>query len=62
MTSIEILEGKIYLIHWYGSDIDKKYVKNDVDYVMKLEGTDYTRHILKHDSLDYIFTRIRLLS
>lgn len=62
MTSIEISDGKICLVHWYGSDIDKKYVKNDVDYLMKLEGTDYTRHILKHDSLDYIFTRIRLLS
>ena len=62
MTSIEITEGNIYLIHWYGSDIDKKYIKNDIDYLMKLEGTDYTRHILKHDSLDYIFTRIRLLS
>ncbi|MCK5200482.1 MAG: metallophosphoesterase family protein, partial [Spirochaetales bacterium] len=62
MTSIEIADGNIYLVHWYGSDIDKKYVKNDVDYLMELEGTDYTRHILKHDSLDYIFTRIRLLS
>ena len=62
MTSIEISERNIYLIHWYGSDIDKKYIKNDVEYLIKLEGTDYTRHILKHDSLDYIFTRIRLLS
>ncbi len=62
MTSIEIADGNIYLVHWYGSDIDKKYVKSDIDYLMKLEGTDYTRHILKHDSLDYIFTRIRLLS
>ncbi len=62
MTCLEISEGNIYLIHWYGSDIDKKYVKNDLEYVFKLEGTDYTRHILKHDSLDYIFTRIRLLS
>lgn len=62
MTSIEIADGNIYLIHWYGSDIDKKYVKNDLEYITKLEGTDYTRHILKHDSLDYIFTRIRLLS
>jgi len=62
MTSIEIAEGNIYLIHWYGSDIDKKYVKSELEYLAKLEGTDYTRHILKHDSLDYIFTRIRLLS
>ncbi len=62
MTSIEIADGNIYLVHWYGSDIDKKYVKNDLEYITKLEGTDYTRHILKHDSLDYIFTRIRLLS
>ncbi len=62
MTSIEITEGNISLIHWYGPDIDKKYIKEDIDYLMKLEGTDYTRHILKHDSLDYIFTRIRLLS
>ncbi len=62
MTSIEIAQGNIYLIHWYGSDIDKKYVKSELEYLAKLKGTDYTRHILKHDSLDYIFTRIRLLS
>jgi polynucleotide 5'-kinase involved in rRNA processing len=62
MTSIEISEGEIYLVHWYGSDIDKRYVKNDFEYLTKLEGTDYIRHILKHDTLDYIFTRIRLLS
>lgn len=62
MTSLEITGGNIALVHWYGSNIDKKYVKNDMNYLMKLEGTDYTRHILKHDSLDYIFTRIRLLS
>lgn len=62
MTSLEIADGNISLVHWYGSDINIKYVKKDVDYLFKLEGTDYTRHILKHDSLDYIFTRIRLLS
>jgi UDP-2,3-diacylglucosamine pyrophosphatase LpxH len=62
MTAIEIAEGTISLVHWYGSDIDKKYVKNDLEYITKLEGTDYKRHILKHDNLDYIFTRIRLLS
>lgn len=62
MTSIEIGEGNISLVHWYGSDIKKKYVKKDLHYLTKLEGTDYTRHVLKHDSLDYIFTRIRLLS
>ena len=62
MTAIEIADGDISLVHWYSSDIDKKYVKKDLDYLMKLDGTNYTRHILKHDSLDYIFTRIRLLS
>ena len=62
MTSIEIADGNIYLVHWYGANIKKKHIKNDLDYIKKLEGTDYTRHILKHDSLDYIFTRIRLLS
>jgi len=62
MTAIEIAEGNISLVHWYGSDIATKYVKNDLEYITKLEGTDYTRHILKHDTLDYIFTRIRLLS
>ncbi len=62
MTSIEIADGDISLVHWYSSEIDKKYVKRELDYIMKLEGTDYTRHILKHDSLDYIFTRIRFLS
>lgn len=62
MTSIEIADGNISLVHWYGGTTNPKYINPDPRFTSRLEGTDYTRHILKHDTLDYIFTRIRLLS
>ena len=62
MTCIEIADGNINLVHWYSGQTNPKYIDPDSGYTSVLEGTDCIRHILKHDTLDYIFTRIRLLS
>ncbi len=62
MTGLEISGGKIKLVHWFDSNIDKKYVREDIKNTTNLDGTDYYRTVLKSDDLDYIFTRIRLLT
>ncbi len=62
MTSLEISGGIISLVHWFDSTTKKKYLNKDKEYYQKLTGTDITRFILKHDSLNYIFNKIQLLS
>jgi len=62
MTAIEIADGQIKLVHWFDSNVDKKYVREDLDNTTQLGNTDYFRTVLKSDDLDYIFTRIRLLT
>lgn len=62
MTAIEIQNGKIYLVHWFHKDIDKRYRMEDESKTRQLGESNYYRTVLKKDSLDYIFTRIRLLT
>lgn len=62
MTAIELSNGQIKLVHWFDSNVDKKYVRDDVKNTTNLKGTDFFRTVLKSDDLDYIFTRIRLLT
>ncbi len=62
MTAIEITGGQIKLVHWFNSNIDKKYIREDIDNTTQLNNTGYFRTVLKSDDLDYIFTRIRLLT
>ncbi len=61
MTSIEIMDGTISLVHWFDKNIKKKYLDRNSIYYTHIEGTDISRYILKHDSLDYLFSKIRLL-
>ncbi len=62
MTSLEISEGVISLVHWFDRRIKKKYLNKDKEYYQKLPGTDITRFTLKHDTLNYIFAKIQLLT
>ena len=62
ITSIEISGGGIGLVHWFDGARSRKYI-DDRDYgPERVEGTDYYRMVVKREPLDYIFTRIRLLS
>ncbi len=61
MTSIEIEDGIISLVHWFDKNTREKYINKDSSYYMRLSGTDISRYVLKHDTLDYIFTKIKLL-
>ena len=62
ITAIEIQSGKIALVHWFDRKVDKKYIREDEKNTTRLDETDYFRTILKRDDLDYIFTRIELLT
>ena len=62
ITAIEIHNGKIGLVHWFDRKVDKKYIRDDEKNPPRLDETDYFRTVLKRDDLDYIFTRIELLT
>jgi len=62
ITSIEIYEGKIFLVYWFNKEITGKYFDFEKEKPERLNNSNYYRFILKQESLDYIFTRVKLLS
>ncbi len=62
MTAIEIKKGKIYLIYWFDSNKSKRYLNYDNVKSKQFKDTQYYKAILKKESLDYIFNRIKLLT
>ena len=62
MTCLELSNGTITLAHWFDDKRSSKYLQY-ADYTTEaLPGTHYHRVEIKSESLDYIFTRIRLLA
>jgi hypothetical protein len=62
ITSLEIENGIIRLVHWFDRNTSKRYLKNYGYDPVPLNNTDYYRMIINEEKLDYIFTRIQLLS
>ncbi len=62
LTAIEISGGNISLIHWFDRNSSVKNYSYREELIKKLENSSYCKMVLKSDSLDYIFTRIRLLA
>jgi UDP-2,3-diacylglucosamine pyrophosphatase LpxH len=62
MTCLEITEGRIALVHWFDDRKSDKYLRYSGYSTEQLPGTDFHRVVIKSDSLDYIFSRIRLLA
>jgi UDP-2,3-diacylglucosamine pyrophosphatase LpxH len=62
ITALEIENGLIRLVHWFDKNTSKKYLKNYGYDPVQLDETDYYRMIINEEALDYIFTRIDLLS
>ncbi|MBN2551469.1 MAG: metallophosphoesterase, partial [Spirochaetales bacterium] len=60
ITAIEIADGDIALVHWFDATRSRNHF--DEQDPKRLPGTDYHRAVLNQDTLDYIFTRIRLLA
>ena len=62
ITALEIEKGMIRLVHWFDKNTSKRYLKNYGYDPVPLENSDYYRMIINEEKLDYIFTRINLLS
>ncbi len=62
VTGLEIEKGNISLVHWFDKEISKKYLKNKGYDPEQLGDSSYYRMVINQESLDYIFTRIRLLA
>lgn len=62
MTCLEIVDGKIKLIHWFDKNISKKYLKQSGYQPEKLGDSDFYRMVINEESLEYVFARIKFLS
>lgn len=62
ITGIEIAGGKISLVHWFDGTRSSKYFNYDGLDPEQLDDTSYYRMPLKEDYLEYIFSRIELLT
>lgn len=62
ITSLEIVNQSIYLVHWFHPRKSRKYLDVAEHSPERLSNTPYYRLILKQDPLDYVFARIKLLT
>lgn len=62
ITAIEIVNGNISLVHWLGGDQHPDRFDTDDSHPKRLGDTPYYRVVLRRESLEYVFARIRLLS
>lgn len=62
MTCLEIEKGHIRLVHWFDSDISKKYLQKTGYQSEQIAGTKYYRMVINEETLDYVFTRIKFLA
>jgi predicted phosphodiesterase len=61
VTAIEIAAGRITLVIWFDRRRSRKYSETVGHKSQQLERSDFFRVVLKKESLDYIFSRIKLL-
>jgi UDP-2,3-diacylglucosamine pyrophosphatase LpxH len=62
ITGIEINKGFISLVYWFDINRSKRYLNyKNVEY-KRLKKTNFFKAVLKRDNLDYLFTRIKLLT
>ncbi|NTW83928.1 MAG: metallophosphoesterase [Chlorobiaceae bacterium] len=62
ITALEIEGSKIRLVYWFNGKQSRKFISSRDNRPMELGSTGFSRIVLNEDSLDYVFTRIRLLT
>lgn len=62
ITGIEIKKGKIYLVYWFDRNLSSRYLEYRGVKSKQFDGTDFYKALLNTESLDYVFSRINLLS
>jgi UDP-2,3-diacylglucosamine pyrophosphatase LpxH len=61
ISAIEIEGGRISLVHWAKEGKVRPYLLEEALLKDGIEGTDFSRYLLKQADLDYVFARIDLL-
>jgi UDP-2,3-diacylglucosamine pyrophosphatase LpxH len=61
-TAIEISGGDIQLVYWFDERKNQKRITLYEDGPFPIEGTTFSKLVLKKDHLDYIFNKIKLLA
>lgn len=61
VTALEIEDGAITLVQWTGAKGPREYVSREELESGGIEGTPFTRHVLRRSPLDEVFARIDLL-
>jgi predicted phosphodiesterase len=62
ITALEIEGNKIRLVYWYNGKQSRKFTSDRNNQPTELGSTGFSRVVLNEDSLDYVFSRIRLLA
>jgi len=62
INCLEIEKGNIALVTWYDEENNKSNITYNPITHIKLDNSSFSKVKLKKDSLDYIFTRINLLT
>jgi len=62
ITAIEIEDGYIRLVHYFDKNKKRKYFKYANVKIEKINKSNFCRVVLNENKLDYVFTRIKLLS
>ena len=62
MTNLEIDRGSFRLAYWYDSNRPQKYLQYQNNRSERLQETPYFRVTINEDTLEYIFSKIRLLA
>ena len=62
ITAIEIADNKICLVHWFDKRRSKKYLNYYDTKPKSLGKSNYYRICIKQEHLNYVFTRINLLT
>ena len=62
MTCLEIENGEMRLVYWFDSRRSRKYLRYRRYASDQMGNQPFHRVVLKRDTLDYIFSRIRLLA
>jgi len=62
VTAIEIEGNNIRLVCWYNGKQKPKFITDDDHIPTELGSTGYSKIVLNEDSLDYVFSRLHLLT
>jgi len=62
ITALEIEGGLIRLVCWYNGRQNRDFESERSNRPVPLDATGYSRVVLNEDSLDYVFSRLHLLT